>query len=56
MIERAHQKGQGLIEYLLIVAVVVIAVVAFATAFRGGANDATDAMNSSVTSAIQGAQ
>ena len=55
MIERKSQKGQGLIEYLLIVAVVVIAVVAFAAAFQSGACEATDAMQGNVTAAVTAA-
>ncbi|MBI4179746.1 hypothetical protein HY522_10035 [bacterium] len=55
MMRKESQKGQGLIEYLLIVAVVVIAIVAFATAFRDGATTATNAMSDGITSAIDGA-
>ena len=44
-----NQKGQGLIEYLLIVAVVVVAVAAFATAYTTGTTTATGTMNTAIT-------
>ncbi len=50
-----RQSGQGLLEYLLIVAVVVIAVVAFATVFKAGANSATTTMSTQIQSALTGA-
>ena len=49
-----RQSGQGLLEYLLIIAVVVLAVVGFATVFRSGANSATDTMSAGIQSAITG--
>ena len=52
--EMNRQSGQGLLEYLLIIAVVVLAVVGFATVFRGGANNAQNAMSSGIQSAITG--
>ena len=52
MYGKNSQKGQGLIEYMLIIAVVVVAVVAFAVAFKDVANTATDTMQSEATNAI----
>lgn len=52
MYSKNRQKGQGLIEYMLIIAVVVIAVVAFAVAFKDVANNATQVMNSEAQNAI----
>lgn len=49
-----RQSGQGLLEYLLIIAVVVLAVVGFATVFRSGANNAQNTMSSGIASAITG--
>ncbi len=56
MIKHNRQKGQGLIEYMLILAVVVIAVVAFAQAFKTGASDSKTTMEDNVGSAVTEAQ
>lgn len=50
-----RQSGQGLLEYLLIIAVVVVAVVGFATIFRTGANSAQTTMSAGISNAISGA-
>lgn len=53
--EMNRQSGQGLLEYLLIIAVVVLAVVGFATIYRSGANTAQDTMNNAITQATSNA-
>lgn len=50
---RSLQKGQGLIEYLLISAVVVVLVVAFSVAFRTTVSDTANVMQEQTTNAIQ---
>ena len=49
-----RQSGQCLLEYLLIIAVVVLAVVGFATVFRSGANSAQNTMSTGIANAIAG--
>lgn len=56
MDRKNRQAGQGLLEYLLIIAVVVLAVVGFATVYRSGANSAQTTMNSAISSATSSAQ
>lgn len=46
-----RQAGQGLLEYLLIVVVVVFAVIGFATAFRSGVTNVQDTLTSNGISA-----
>lgn len=48
-------SGQGLMEYLLVLAVVLLAVVGFAMVFRSGVNTAQDTMNNGITQATQNA-
>ena len=43
--------GQGLLEYILVVAVVVFAVIGFAAAFRSGVNTVQDTLVSNGISA-----
>ncbi|MBI4178098.1 class III signal peptide-containing protein [bacterium] len=54
MNKRKRQKGQGLLEYLLIVAVVVVAVVGFAVAFDAGTDIAKTTMTDSINSVTGG--
>ena len=49
-----REAGQGLLEYLLVAAIVVFAVVGFAVAFRSGANSAQNTMSGGIGSVITG--
>lgn len=51
MNRKNRQKGQGLLEYLLIVAVVVVAVVGFAAAYQAGTQTLESAMTSNINTA-----
>ncbi len=52
MIRRKRQEGQGLIEYMLVLAVVVIAVVAFAITFKDSAENAGTTMTDNIDAAV----
>lgn len=46
------RKGQGLIEYLLVTAVVVVLVVTFVVAFKATLSDTTNAMQEQAANAV----
>jgi uncharacterized protein (UPF0333 family) len=54
MKNRKLQKGQGLIEYLLLTAVVVVAIVAFATQLNTSKGKAVGVVDAKITAAASG--
>lgn len=52
MYGKNRQKGQGLVEYLLMVAVVVVAVVAIATYYKSTGEDTAKTMQTKAAEAI----
>lgn len=43
-----HERGQGIIEYMLLAAVVVLALVAFGIAYQSGTNTAGTAVTNAI--------